>query len=136
MNRLTDPPSPAPKRVGGPWLVSRPSARIHRVLPPLLAALALTPGHLVAAGVYREASIQVCVPAEFILFALTLLGVALFHRYTVATALTGLAVITSFKLNFTGFSDGSSKRPCDGSFSESASWDKNRRWLTAYIVSH
>ena len=32
--------------------------------------------------------------------------------------------------------DGSSKRPCDGSLLESASCDKNRRWLTAYIVSH
>ena len=30
----------------------------------------------------------------FVLFALTLLGVALFHHHTLAVALTGLAVIT------------------------------------------
>ena len=43
---------------------------------------------------------------EFILFALTLLGVALFHHYTLAVALTGLASITVFKLAFTGFKTG------------------------------
>lgn len=32
--------------------------------------------------------------------------------------------------------DGSSERPCDGSFSESADWDENRRGLTAYTLSH
>ena len=43
---------------------------------------------------------------EFILFALTLLGVALFHHYTLQVALTGLAAITVFKLAFTGFKTG------------------------------
>jgi Na+/H+ antiporter NhaD/arsenite permease-like protein len=46
------------------------------------------------------------IPADFILFALTLLGVALFHRYTLQVALTGLAVITLYKLAFTGFKTG------------------------------
>jgi Na+/H+ antiporter NhaD/arsenite permease-like protein len=46
------------------------------------------------------------VPVDFILFALTLLGVALFHRYTLQVALTGLAVITLYKLAFTGFKEG------------------------------
>jgi Na+/H+ antiporter NhaD/arsenite permease-like protein len=46
------------------------------------------------------------VPVDFILFALTLLGVALFHRYTLQVALTGLAVITLYKLGFTGFKTG------------------------------
>lgn len=49
--------------------------------------------------------------------------------------LTGQGIAQAIEHYF-GDSDGSSKRPCDGSFSESASWDKNRRWLTAYIVSH
>jgi Na+/H+ antiporter NhaD/arsenite permease-like protein len=43
------------------------------------------------------------IPVDFILFGLTLLGVALFHRYTLQVALTGLAVITLYKLGFTGF---------------------------------
>ena len=46
------------------------------------------------------------IPVDFILFALTLLGVALFHRQTLAVALTGLAVITVYKLIFTGFKYG------------------------------
>lgn len=37
---------------------------------------------------------------EFILFALTLLGVALFHRYTLFVALIGLASILAFKFIF------------------------------------
>jgi Na+/H+ antiporter NhaD/arsenite permease-like protein len=37
---------------------------------------------------------------EFILFALTLLGVALFHRYTLWVALIGLTVILTFKFLF------------------------------------
>lgn len=43
-------------------------------------------------------------PIEFVLFGLTLIGVALFHRYTLQVALAGLAVITGFKLAYTGFS--------------------------------
>ena len=46
------------------------------------------------------------IPVDFILFGLTLLGVALFHRYTLQVALTGLAVITLYKLGFTGFKTG------------------------------
>src|SRR5512147_335826 len=46
------------------------------------------------------------VPVDFILFALTLAGVALFHHHTLGVALTGLAVITLYKLGFTGFKDG------------------------------
>lgn len=46
------------------------------------------------------------VPLDFVLFALTLLGVALFHRHTLGVALAGLGVITVYKLIFTGFGDG------------------------------
>src|SRR6187401_3105200 len=46
------------------------------------------------------------IPVDFILFALTLLGVALFHRYTLQVALTGLAVIIVYKLGFAGFKTG------------------------------
>ena len=43
------------------------------------------------------------IPLEFVLFALTLLGVALFHRRALEVAATGLAVIVLYKLAFTGF---------------------------------
>jgi Na+/H+ antiporter NhaD/arsenite permease-like protein len=43
---------------------------------------------------------------DVVLFALTLLGIALFHRHTLPIALAGLAVITACKLIFTGFKDG------------------------------
>jgi Na+/H+ antiporter NhaD/arsenite permease-like protein len=46
------------------------------------------------------------VPIEFVLFGLTLVGVALFHHYTLQVALAGLAVITLYKLAFTGFKTG------------------------------
>jgi Na+/H+ antiporter NhaD/arsenite permease-like protein len=44
------------------------------------------------------------IPLDFILFALTLLGVALFHHHTLYVALAGLAVITLYKLGFGDFS--------------------------------
>ncbi len=46
------------------------------------------------------------IPVDFILFALTLLGVALFHHHTFYVALTGLVAITAYKLLFTGFKTG------------------------------
>jgi Na+/H+ antiporter NhaD/arsenite permease-like protein len=46
------------------------------------------------------------IPVDFILFALTLLGVALFHHHTLRVALIGLATITLYKLAFTGFKTG------------------------------
>jgi hypothetical protein len=46
------------------------------------------------------------IPVDFILFALTLLGVALFHRHTLSVALTGLSVISVYKIAFTGFKFG------------------------------
>ena len=46
------------------------------------------------------------VPLDFILFALTLLGVALFHGQTLYVGLTGMVTITLYKLIFTGFKTG------------------------------
>jgi Na+/H+ antiporter NhaD/arsenite permease-like protein len=46
------------------------------------------------------------VPFDFILFALTLLGIALLHRHTLPIALSGLGIITAYKLIFTAFKDG------------------------------
>ncbi|MGI8956654.1 MAG: citrate transporter [Chthoniobacterales bacterium] len=46
------------------------------------------------------------VPLDFILFGLTLLGVALFHHHTLRVALTGLVTISLYKVVFTGFKTG------------------------------
>lgn len=46
------------------------------------------------------------IPVEFILFAATLLGVALYHRHTLQVALAGLAAISLYKIAFTGFHEG------------------------------
>ena len=46
------------------------------------------------------------VPLDFVLFALTLLGVALFHSRTLQVALTGAAAITLYQWLFTGFKGG------------------------------
>jgi Na+/H+ antiporter NhaD/arsenite permease-like protein len=46
------------------------------------------------------------IPVDFILFGLTLLGVAVFHHRTLQVALTGLSVIALYKLAFTGFAFG------------------------------
>lgn len=43
------------------------------------------------------------IPIEFVLFALTLLGVALFHHRTFTVAMTGLAAILAYKLLFADF---------------------------------
>ncbi len=43
------------------------------------------------------------IPLEFILFALTLLGVAIFHKYTLRVALIGLTSILILKLGFLQF---------------------------------
>jgi Na+/H+ antiporter NhaD/arsenite permease-like protein len=46
------------------------------------------------------------VPIDFILFALILLGIALFHRHTMPIAVCGLLAVTIYKLAFTGFAQG------------------------------
>jgi Na+/H+ antiporter NhaD/arsenite permease-like protein len=46
------------------------------------------------------------IPLDFILFAFTLLGIALFHKYTLQVALAGLAAILIYKIGLTGFNTG------------------------------
>ena len=75
----------------------------HQWLAP---AGAVYTGSTYAAETGATASAVFGIPVDFVLFALTLLGVALFHRHTLAVALTGLAVITLHKLVFTGFAHG------------------------------
>ncbi len=45
-------------------------------------------------------------PVEFILFALMLAGVAVFHHHTLRVSLIGLAAIVCYKLSVTGFATG------------------------------
>ena len=46
------------------------------------------------------------IPVDYILFGLTLLGVAVFHHHTLPVALGGLIAIIAYKLAFTGFKFG------------------------------
>ena len=45
-------------------------------------------------------------PFDFVLFGLTLIGVAIFHHHTLYVALTGLAAIVFYKLAIAGFTEG------------------------------
>jgi Na+/H+ antiporter NhaD/arsenite permease-like protein len=74
----------------------------------LCAVLAsVTPLVALAASTVSHSGAQlVGIPLEFVLFALTLLGVAVFHQHTLAVALSGLSAITVYKLLFTGFKSG------------------------------
>jgi Na+/H+ antiporter NhaD/arsenite permease-like protein len=63
-------------------------------------------GLFTGALILAVVAIALGVPVDFVLFALTLAGVALFHHHTLYVALTGLAVITLYKLGFTGFKTG------------------------------
>lgn len=46
------------------------------------------------------------IPVDFILFGITLLGVAIFHRRTLEVAATGAVIIALYKIAFTGFKTG------------------------------
>lgn len=72
---------------------------MHRFLPALL---------LLPASAFAASNLPTVggIPVDFILFALTLLGVALFHHYTLYVALTGLFTISLYKILFTGFKTG------------------------------
>ena len=87
------------------------SHRRNKSLPPAGRVLALA-GVLLAASVAQAADGAATspalfgIPVDFILFAATLLGVALFHHYVLQVALTGLATIATYKILFTGFKTG------------------------------
>ena len=46
------------------------------------------------------------IPFDFVLFGLTLVGVALFHHHTLKVAVTGLSVIAIYKVLFAPFAEG------------------------------
>jgi Na+/H+ antiporter NhaD/arsenite permease-like protein len=85
---------------------SQPSGSLSR--PLALLALALCPAIAGAAHAAAPFAGPVLfgIPVDFILFGLTLLGVALFHKYTLQVAVTGLLCITLFKVGFSPFGAG------------------------------
>ncbi|MGD9600544.1 MAG: citrate transporter [Gammaproteobacteria bacterium] len=85
-----------------PGVVGRGRALLRRGAWGVGGLLALLPVGVSAADGPAVAGI----PVEFILFALTLLGVALFHHHTLAVGLTGVITIALYKVVFTGFHTG------------------------------
>ena len=80
---------------------ARPALRLV-----LLSLAFLTLPAWSADGAVPEGPAVMGIPVEFILFALTLLGVALFHNYTFYVGLTGMFTIALYKIVFTGFKTG------------------------------
>ena len=73
----------------------------------LVSVLILLTAPLVSAADGGSSSPTVAgIPVDFLLFAATLLGVALFHHYVLQVALTGLVTISLYKIMFTGFKFG------------------------------
>ena len=75
-------------------------------LPLCLLTLLLFAGNAFAAGPVADGPAIAGIPIDFILFALTLLGVALFHNHTLRVGLIGLATITLYKVFIAGFRHG------------------------------
>ncbi len=72
-------------------------------MTPILPAMAMP---LAAGNVNIPLFYVAGIPVEFILFAITLLCVAMFHNYTLQAALAGLCAITAYKLASGGFKHG------------------------------
>src|SRR5947199_5945367 len=72
----------------------------------IVRLLARERGLFAGAAVVAAACAALGVPFKFVLFGLTLTGVALFHHHTLQVALIGLGAIVLYKLAFTGFKAG------------------------------
>jgi Na+/H+ antiporter NhaD/arsenite permease-like protein len=59
-----------------------------------------------AFAVASEGPLVFGIPVDFVLFGLTLLGIALFQRHTLRVALAGSVTIAIYKIVFTGFKTG------------------------------
>jgi Na+/H+ antiporter NhaD/arsenite permease-like protein len=81
-----------------------PCARRAILAPAGALVLAALPWPALAAP--AEGPAIAGIPIDFVLFALTLIGVALFHRHTLRVAVTGLLAITIYKVLFAPFREG------------------------------
>ncbi len=84
---------------------------MSRARAPRLAAILLSSGALLlvaasAAAAPVEPPALAGIPIDFILFAATLVGIALVHRHTLPIAVGGLAVISLWKIGFSPFTEG------------------------------
>ena len=83
------------------------AVRFVRALIPVLLLSAVALLHApVAWAAATESPMVAGIPVDFVLFAITLICVGVFHHHTLAVALTGLAVVGAYKLAFTGFKTG------------------------------
>ncbi len=80
--------------------------KLTAVVPALWLACCGAPAWAADAGAGASKPELVGIPVEFLLFAATLLGVAIFHHHTLRVALCGLAAVVGFKFLFTGFNAG------------------------------
>ena len=76
-----------------------------RFMVPLIAVV-FPMATWAATGSLPEPPALAGIPIDFILFAVTLLCVALFHHHTLKVAVIGLAAITLFKILFSPFAEG------------------------------
>jgi Na+/H+ antiporter NhaD/arsenite permease-like protein len=81
-------------------------ARAQRLIAVLLSSCLLL-GHAATAwSAPVEPPALVGIPVDFILFAATLIGIALFHHHTLPIAVSGLVVISMWKIGFSPFAEG------------------------------
>jgi Na+/H+ antiporter NhaD/arsenite permease-like protein len=91
-----------PLRRSAGWFAVRASLAVAGASVVVFSAAAAS----AASGPAAEPIFVFGVPVDFILFALTLIVVALFHHKTLQVALAGLGAILLYKLAFTGFNFG------------------------------
>ena len=83
-----------------------PSLFVSVALGLALSLVAAAATAAVAGSAPPEPPAIAGIPIDFILFGLTLTGVALFHHHTLRVAVIGVLVITLFKVLFSPFSEG------------------------------
>jgi Na+/H+ antiporter NhaD/arsenite permease-like protein len=100
LNFVPDPNSRLPA-----WSAARHRLAVTALALAVLAFLS-TPTLAAPAESLAKPVFFAGIPVDFILFGLTLLGVALFHHKTLEVALAGLAAIVVYQALFTGFKPG------------------------------
>jgi Na+/H+ antiporter NhaD/arsenite permease-like protein len=81
-------------------------ARALRLATALLSSCLLLAHAACAWSAPVEPPALAGIPVDFILFTVTLVGIALFHHYTLPIAVGGLVVISLWKIGYSPFSEG------------------------------